>query len=103
MIPFTGLGHPDSRLVIQHKGTHFSFLEGVSDVPGFLIGPDQALARTELKGLAKAWFDQHLCAGLDPFGSAPLLAGDGPLKMLVLPPFTREQLQQADPGLREFP
>lgn len=103
LIPFTGLGHSDSRLVIQHKGTHFSFLEGVSDVPGFLIGPDQALARTELKGLAKAWFDQHLRAGLDPFGSAPLLAGDGPLKMLVLPPFTREQLQQADPGLREFP
>ena len=34
LIPFTGLGHSDSRLVIQHKGTHFSFLEGVSDVPG---------------------------------------------------------------------
>ena len=104
LLPFTGLRQPDARLVLQHRGTHLSFLEGTADLPELVIGPAQPLARQELQGLARAWFDQYL-GGLTPalFAEQSFTAGGDPLPLVVLPPFTREQLRQAAPELREFP
>lgn len=107
LIPFSGLRQQAARLVVQNKGTHMSFLDGTGDLPEFVIGPDQARARKQLQGLALAWFDHHLRGRGDAAGfprvSASLLSGQDPLQLLVLPPFTREQLHQVAPHLRQFP
>ena len=103
IIPFTSLVNSDSRLVLQNKGTHLSFLNGRGKFPKFILGPDRPLARLELKGLAKAWFNQHLRSGADQFSSKSSLMGSTPLKLLMLSTFSLEQLKNAEQGLREFP
>jgi len=109
LIPFTSIQQPGSLLALQHDGTHLSFLEGTSTLPEVVIGPDQPLARQELTGMAKAFFDQHLAdsPSAPPLAAANATAGvfsgRDPLRLLITPRFSREQLNQVDPGLRQFP
>ena len=103
LIPFTSLVNRDSRLVLQHKGTHLSFLNGRGKFPKFILGPARPLARLELKGLARAWFNKHLRSGTDQFNSTALYMGSDPLKLLMLSPFSSEQLKSVVPGLSKFP
>lgn len=109
LIPFTAINQPDSLLVLQHNGTHLSFLKGTSDLPAFVIGPDQPLARQELKGLARSFFDRHLRDQRSSPGPGQSTASNGelsgrdPLKLLITPRFSRQQLNQADPGFKQFP
>ena len=109
LIPFTSIQQPGSLLALQHNGTHLSFLDGTSALPAVVIGPDQPLAREELKGMARAFFDEHLS---DTPSAPPLAAptarsgvfsGSDPLRLLITPRFSREQLNQVDPGLKQFP
>lgn len=109
LIPFTSIEQPGSLLALQHNGTHLSFLEGTSKLPEFVIGPDQPLARQELRGMALAFFDRHVRDGASaqplaaPSASSGVLSGSTPLKLLITPRFSREELNQVDPGLRQFP
>ena len=109
LIPFTSIDQPGSLLALQHNGTHLSFLEGTSKLPEFVIGPDQPLARQELRGMALAFFDRHVRDGASaqplaaPAASSGVLSGSTPLKLLITPRFSREELNQVDPGLRQFP
>ena len=109
LIPFTSIDQPGSLLALQHNGTHLSFLEGTSKLPEFVIGPDQPLARQELRGMALAFFDRHVRDGASaqplaaPTASSGVLSGSTPLKLLITPRFSREELNQVDPGLRQFP
>lgn len=109
LIPFTSIEQPESRLVLQHNGTHLSFLNGTSKLPEFVIGPDQPLARQELRGMALAFFDRHVRAQASaqplaaPSATSGVLSGSDPLKLLITPSFSREELNQVDPGLRQFP
>jgi hypothetical protein len=57
LIPFTSIEQPGSLLALQHNGT--------SKLPKFVIGPDQPLARQEMRGMALAFFDQHATAAVD--------------------------------------
>lgn len=109
LIPFTSIEQPGSLLALQHNGTHLSFLNGNAELPPFLVGPDRPLARQELRGMALAFFDQHvrqqpsapsLAAPTDTSGE---LSGSDPLPLLITPRFSREELNQVDPGLRQFP
>lgn len=60
LVPFSAVRQPDSLLVLQQNGTHLSFLNGTSSLPAFVLGQDRPLARMELQGLARAFFDRHL-------------------------------------------
>lgn len=44
LIPFTSFANRNSRLVLQHKGTHLSFLNGRGKFPKFILGPARPLA-----------------------------------------------------------
>mgnify|MGYP002815035120 CR=1 FL=1 len=106
--PFTALQRSDSVLVVQKNGTHLSFLDGTSDLPEIVIGPDQPLARTELQGLAKLFFDRHLLnlnstPNLAPKGNNAYLTGETPLQLLLRSSLTMQQLEQVEPGLKEVP
>ena len=108
LVPFTTIRQPGSVLAVQKNGTHLSFLDGTSDLPEVVIGPDQPLARTELQGMATLFFDRHLLgntetASLAPRGNGGLLSGANPLSLLLRSSLTLEQLEQVEPGLREVP
>ena len=109
LIPFTSIQQPGSLLALQHNGTHLSFLDGSARLPPFVLGPDQPLARQELMGMARAFFDQHLrnlasAAPLAaPTAKAGVFSGSEPLRLLITPRFSRDQLNQVDPGLKQFP
>jgi predicted dienelactone hydrolase len=109
LIPFTSIEQPGSLLALQHNGTHLSFLNGTSKLPEFVIGPDQPLARQELRGMALAFFDQHVRDQASaqplaaPSATSGVLSGSTPLKLLITPSFSRQELNQVDPGLRQFP
>ena len=109
LIPFTSIQQPGSLLALQHNGTHLSFLDGSARLPPFVLGPDQPLARQELMGMARAFFDQHLrnlasAAPLAaPTAKAGVFSGSETLRLLITPRFSRDQLNQVDPGLKQFP
>jgi predicted dienelactone hydrolase len=109
LIPFTSIQQPGSLLVFQHDGTHLSFLNGNTKLPAFVIGPDRALAREQLRGMALVFFDRHVRdqASVPPLAAPTetngVLASQAPLPLLITPRFTREELNQVDPGLRQFP
>ncbi len=109
LIPFTSIEQPGSLLALQHNGTHLSFLNGTSKLPEFVIGPDQPLARQELRGMALAFFDQHVRDQASaqplaaPSATSGVLSGSNPLRLLITPSFSRQELNQVDPGLRQFP
>ena len=105
LIPFSWIQQPGSLLVLQRNGTHLSFLEGTSDLPPTVLGPDLPLARRQLKGMARGFFDQLLrlqpvMPSLLPTSTDPLVAaGRDPLKLLVMPRLSRQQLERLAPGL----
>ena len=105
LIPFSWIQQPGSLLVLQRNGTHLSFLEGTSDLPPKVLGPDLPLARRQLKGMARGFFDQLLrlqpvMPSLLPTPTNPLVAaGRDPLKLLVMPRLSRQQLERVAPGL----
>ncbi len=105
LIPFSWMQQPGSLLVLQRNGTHLSFLEGTSDLPPTVLGPDLPLARRQLKGMARGFFDQLLrlqpvMPSLLPTPTDPLVAaGRDPLKLLVMPRLSRQQLERLAPGL----
>lgn len=105
LIPFSWIQQPGSLLVLQRNGTHLSFLEGTSDLPPTVLGPDLPLARRQLKGMARGFFDQLLrlqpvMPSLLPTPTDPLVAaGRDPLKLLVMPRLSRQQLERVAPGL----
>ena len=105
LIPFSWIQQPGSLLVLQRNGTHLSFLEGTSDLPPTVLGPDLPLARRQLKGMARGFFDQLLrlqpvMPSLLPTPTDPLVAaGRDPLKLLVMPRLSRQQLERLAPGL----
>ena len=108
LIPFTAIRSPGSVLAVQNNGTHLSFLDGTSDLPKVVIGPDQPLARTELQGLAKLFFDRHLLGAtaeppLIPAPEAGVVVGSEPLPLLLRSTLTMPQLKQVEPGLAEVP
>ena len=105
LIPFSWIQQPGSLLVLQRNGTHLSFLEGTSDLPPTVLGPDLPLARRQLKGMARGFFDQLLrlqpvMSSLLPTPTDPLVAaGRDPLKLLVMPRLSRQQLERVAPSL----
>ena len=105
LIPFSWMQQPGSLLVLQRNGTHLSFLEGTSDLPPTVLGPDLPLARRQLKGMARGFFDQLLrlqpvMPSLLPTSTDPLVAaGRDPLKLLVMPRLSRQQLERVAPAL----
>jgi predicted dienelactone hydrolase len=109
LIPFSSISYPGSLLALQHNGTHLSFLNGSTKLPAFVLGPDQPLARQELQGMARRFFDRHvrsqqaLAPLAAPAATSGVLTGSAPLRLLITPRFSREELNQVDPGLRQFP
>ena len=108
LAPFTGLRHPGSVLAVQKNGTHLSFLDATSNLPPVITGPDQPLARQELQGMAKLFFDRHLLdqAGtlpLAPVGNGAFRSGAAPLPLLFRSSLTMQQLETVEPGLKEVP
>ena len=105
LIPFSWIQQQGSLLVLQNNGTHLSFLEGTSDLPPAVLGPDLSLARTQLKGMARGFFDYHLRSQpvLPSWLTTPtdplVGAGRDPLKLLVMPRLSRQQLERVAPGL----
>ena len=105
---FTSLQKPGSVLAVQKSGTHLSFLDATSNLPPVITGPAQSLARQELQGMAKLFFDKHLLnkAGslpLAPVGNRAFTSGSTPLPLLFRSSLTMKQLKQVDPGLTEVP
>lgn len=105
---FTSLQQPGSVLAVQKSGTHLSFLDATSNLPPVITGPAQSLARQELQGMAKLFFDRHLLdqAGtlpLAPVGNGAFKSGSAPLPLLFRSSLTMEQLKQVEPGLKEVP
>ena len=105
---FTSLRQPGSVLAVQKSGTHLSFLDATSNLPPVITGPDQALARTELQGMAKLFFDKHLLGQtrtlpLAPVGNGAFQSGSAPLPLLFRSSLTMQQLEQVEPGLKEVP
>ncbi|MCP9942625.1 alpha/beta hydrolase [Cyanobium sp. ATX 6E8] len=108
LVPYSAIRQPDSLLVMQQHGTHLSFLDGPASLPAILLGPDRALARTELRGLSLAFFDRHLRTD----GPAPALVpsaqkeggvtmGADPLPLVVRSQLSRQKLLEVvqDPRL----
>ena len=105
---FTSLRQPGSVLAVQEKGTHLSFLDATSNLPPVITGPDQSLARQELQGMAKLFFDRNLLADsgtvpLAPAGDGAFQSGGAPLSLLLRSSLTMQELQQVEPGLKEVP
>ena len=105
---FTGLRQPGSVLAVQKNGTHLSFLDATSNLPKWITGPDQPLARTELQGMAKLFFDRHLLGDigapvLAPQGNGAFQTGSTPLPLLLRSTLSMQQLKQVEPGLKEVP
>ena len=105
---FTSLRQPGSVLAVQEKGTHLSFLDATSNLPPVITGPDQSLARQELQGMAKLFFDRNLLGDsgtvpLAPAGDGAFQSGGAPLPLLLRSSLTMQQLQQVEPGLKEVP
>lgn len=105
---FTQIRQPGSVLAVQKNGTHLSFLNATSNLPAVITGPDQSLARKELQGLAKLFFDRHLrgqtgVSPLAPEGDGAYQAGATPLSLLLRSSLTMTQLEQVEPGLKEVP
>ena len=108
LMPFTSLSQPGSVLAVQKKGTHLSFLDATSNLPAVITGPDQSLARQELQGMAKLFFDRHLLGQsgtppLAPNGPGAFQSGASPLPLLMRSSLTMSQLEQVEPGLKEVP
>ena len=108
LTPFIGLRQPGSVLAVQKSGTHLSFLDATSNLPPVITGPAQSLARQELQGMAKLFFDRHLLgqAGtlpLAPVGNGAFQSGSAPLPLLFRSSLTRQQLETVEPGLKEVP
>ena len=105
---FTGIRQTGSVLAVQKNGTHLSFLDATSNLPKVITGPDQPLARQELRGMAKLFFDSHLLdqAGtlpLAPVGNGAFQSGSAPLPLLFRSTLTMQQLETVEPGLKEVP
>ncbi len=105
---FTGIRQPGSVLAVQKNGTHLSFLDATSNLPPVITGPAQSLARQELRGMAKLFFDRHLLgqAGtlpLAPVGNGAFQSGSAPLPLLFRSSLTMQQLKTVEPGLKEVP
>lgn len=105
---FTNLREPGSVLAVQNSGTHLSFLDATSNLPAAITGPAQPLARAELQGMAKLFFDRHLLgqAGtlpLAPVGNGAFQSGSAPLLLLFRSSLTMQQLETVEPGLKEVP
>jgi predicted dienelactone hydrolase len=108
LTPFTGLRQHGSVLAVQKNGTHLSFLDATSNLPPVITGPAQSLARQELRGMAKLFFDKHLLkqAGtllLAPVGNGAFQSGSAPLPLLFRSSLTMQQLKIVEPGLKEMP
>ena len=108
LTPFTSLLQPGSVLAVQQSGTHLSFLDATSNLPEMITGPDQSLARQELQGMARLFFDKHLLdrtatPSLAPAGDGAFQAGSSPLPVLFRSSLTMQQLEQVEPGLKEVP
>lgn len=107
LVPFSAVRQPDSLLVVQRNGTHLSFLDGRASLPAFVLGDDRPLARMELQGLARAFFDRHLRgAAADPPLVPPARAEAGveinlpPLPLLLRSQLSPDQLLEVVPTLR---
>ena len=105
---FTSLRQPGSVLAVQKSGTHLSFLDATSNLPPVITGPDQSLARQELQGMTKLFFDRHLLdqsatPPLAPIGNGAFQSGSSPLPLLMRSSLTMQQLEQVEPGLKEVP
>ena len=77
-------------------------------MPPVITGPDQSLARRELQGMAKLFFDRHLLdraetLPLAPAGNGAFQSGATPLLLLFRSSLTMQQLEQVEPGLKEVP
>ena len=108
LTPFTGLRQPGSVLAVQKNGTHLSFLDATSNLPPVITGPAQSLARQELQGMAKLFFDRHLLDQVDtlplaPVGNGAFRSGSAPLPLLFRSSLTKQQLEKVEPGLKEVP
>ena len=108
LTPFTSLRQPGSVLAVQQSGTHLSFLDATSNLPEMITGPDQSLARQELQGMARLFFDRHLLdrtstPSLAPAGDGAFQAGSSPLPLLFRSSLTMQQVEQVEPGLKEVP
>ena len=108
LTPFTSLRQPGSLLAVQNNGTHLSFLDATANLPEVITGPDQSLARQQLQGMAKLFFDKHLLGQaatpeLAPVGNGAFQAGSSPLPLLLRSSLTTQQLEQVEPGLKEVP
>ncbi|MFU8884201.1 MAG: alpha/beta hydrolase [Cyanobacteriota bacterium] len=110
LLPYTAVRQPEALLVLQQNGTHLSFLNGDAPLPAFLLGPDRSLARTELQGLVRSFFDRTLRPGtLTPALVAPAQAAVGvevnldPLPLLLRPQLSPEQLVELVPSLGARP
>ena len=108
LTPFTSLRQPGSLLAVQNNGTHLSFLDATSNLPEVITGPDQSLARQQLQGMAKLFFDRHLLGQattpeLAPVGNGAFQVGSSPLPLLLRSTLTMQQLEQVEPGLKEVP
>lgn len=105
--PFSAISQPQRLLVLQDNGTHLSFLDGNSRLPRFLLGKDRSLARQQLQGLARAFFDTHLrnvnrLDGLLPANPAlGALQGRKPLPLLLRQQFSPQQLQRTAPWVTD--
>jgi predicted dienelactone hydrolase len=101
--PFAAINQPQRLLVLQANGTHLSFLDGKARLPGFLMGVDRPLARQQLQGLARAFFDTHLrhinrLEGLLPASPAVgAQQGRDPLPLLLKQQLSPQQLQRTIP------
>ena len=105
--PFSAMNQPDRLLAVQKNGTHLSFLEGTSKLPKTLLGPDQNLAREELRGLARAFFATHLKGRktlnwLRPKNkTTELELGREPLRLLLLRQLSTSDFDQVAPGMKD--
>ena len=101
--PFSAISQPQRLLVLQGNGTHLSFLDGRARLPRFILGRDRPLARQQLQGLARAFFDTYLrhvnrLDGLLPANPAlGAQQGRDPLPLLLRQQFSPEQLQRTAP------
>lgn len=107
LVPFSAISHPQRLLVLQRNGTHLSFLDGKASLPQFLLGADRPLARQQLQGLARAFFDTHLrninrLDGLLPANPAlGAQQGGDPLPLLLRQQLSPQQVQRLAPWVSD--
>ena len=107
LAPFSAMIQPDRLLAVQKNGTHLSFLEGTSKLPKTILGPDQKLARVELRGLARAFFATHLKGKntldllMPKHKITDVELGRKPLRLLLRRELSSAEFDQLAPGMND--